>query len=42
MDELDEIARTEIQKGWVVVVDADGTEVGHVGEVHGRSFTLED
>ena len=40
MDELDEIARTEIQEGWVVL-DADGTEVGQVAEVHGGSFTLE-
>ena len=40
MDELDEIARFEIQEGWDVL-DADGELVGKVGEVHGESFTLE-
>jgi len=39
MDELDEIARMEIQQGWDVV-DADGHSVGEVAEVHGASFTL--
>lgn len=39
MDELDEIARFEIQEGWGVL-DADGETVGVVDAVHDRSFTL--
>jgi hypothetical protein len=40
MDELDEIARTEIQEGWDVL-DADGEPVGRVGAVHSESFALD-
>ena len=40
MDELDEIARFEIQEGWDVF-DADGERIGEVAEVHDTSFTLE-
>ena len=40
MDELDEIARIEIQERWDVF-DADGERVGEVGEVHDTAFTLE-
>ena len=40
MDELDAIARTEIQPGWDVY-DADGELVGRVGEVSDMSFTVE-
>lgn len=39
MDELDEIARFEIQEGWNVL-DADGESVGVVDTVHDESFTL--
>lgn len=39
MDELDEIARFEIQEGWDVL-DADGEPVGAVDDVHDQSFTL--
>ena len=39
MDELDEIARWEIQEGWGVL-DADGEAVGVVDAVHDASFTL--
>ena len=40
MDELDAVARTEIQPGWSVY-DADGELVGRVGEVSDMSFTIE-
>jgi hypothetical protein len=40
MDELDEVARTEIRERWDVL-DADGEHIGQVGQVHGSSFTLE-
>lgn len=40
MDELDEVARSEIQERWDVL-DADGEHVGQVAEVHASSFTLE-
>ena len=40
MDELDAIARTEIQPGWDVY-DADGERIGEVGDVHTGSFTVE-
>jgi hypothetical protein len=40
MDELDEIARIEIQEGWDVF-DADGERIGEVAEVHDTAFTLE-
>lgn len=40
MDELDEIARFEIQEGWDVF-DADGERIGEVAEVHDTAFTLE-
>lgn len=40
MDELDEVARTEIQERWEVL-DADGEHIGQVAEVHASSFTLE-
>jgi hypothetical protein len=40
MDELDEIARTEIQEGWDVL-DADGEPIGRVGALHSESFTLD-
>ena len=39
-DELDAIARTEIQERWDVF-DADGERVGEVAEVHDTSFTLQ-
>jgi hypothetical protein len=39
MDELDEIARFEIQERWDVF-DADDQLIGQVAEVHGGSFTL--
>jgi hypothetical protein len=39
-DELDAIARTEIQERWDVF-DADGERVGEVSEVHDTAFTLE-
>lgn len=39
VDELDEVARNEIQPGWEVY-DADGERVGHVGEVSDMSFTV--
>jgi hypothetical protein len=40
MDELDEIARFEIQEGWEVL-DADDERIGKVSEVHVGSFTIE-
>jgi hypothetical protein len=40
MDELDEIARFEIQERWDVF-DADDQLIGEVAEVHGGSFTLQ-
>jgi hypothetical protein len=40
MDELHEIARTEIQEGWDVL-DADGEPIGRVGALHSESFTLD-
>ena len=40
MDELDEVARSEIQERWDVF-DADGGRVGEVAEVHESSFVLE-
>ena len=40
MDELDEIAQTEIQERWDVL-DADGQLIGEVSEVHSRSFSVE-
>ena len=39
MDELDEIARFEIQDGWDVL-DADGEPIGTVDAVHDESLTL--
>ena len=39
-DELDEIARTEIQERWDVF-DADGVRVGEVSQVHSGSFSVE-
>ena len=39
MDELDAVARTEIQERWDVF-DADGERVGEVAEVHETSFVL--
>lgn len=39
MDELDEIARIEIQEGWDVF-DADGERIGEVANMHDTSFTL--
>ena len=39
-DELDAIARTEIQERWDVF-DADGERVGEVGAVHDTAFTLD-
>lgn len=39
MDELDEIARFEIQEGWDVL-DADGESIGTVDSVRDESFTL--
>jgi hypothetical protein len=39
MDELDAIARTEIQPGWEVV-DADDERIGEVAEVHETSFEV--
>ena len=39
MDELDEIARIEIQEGWDVF-DADGERIGEVTNMHDTSFTL--
>jgi len=39
MNELDEIARFEIQPGWDVL-DADDEPIGTVDEVHSGSFTL--
>jgi hypothetical protein len=40
MDELDAVARTEIQPGWDVY-DADGDLVGRVREVSDMSFAVE-
>jgi hypothetical protein len=40
MDELDEIARFEIQEGWDVL-DADDERIGTVAEVHTSSFSME-
>ena len=40
MDELDAIARTEIQAGWDVY-DADGKRIGDVAEVHAENFSVE-
>jgi hypothetical protein len=40
MDELDAIARTEIQAGWDVY-DADGERIGEVGEVNTGSFSVD-
>ena len=40
MDELDEIARFEIQEGWDVL-DADDERIGKVAEVHTSSFSIE-
>jgi uncharacterized protein (UPF0218 family) len=39
MDELDAIARTEIQPGWEVV-DADDERIGEVADVHETSFDV--
>ena len=39
MDELDEIARIEIQEGWDVF-DADGERIGEVANMQDTSFTL--
>jgi hypothetical protein len=39
MDELDAIARTEIQPGWEVL-DADDERIGEVSEVHETSFSV--
>lgn len=40
MDELDEIARFEIQEGWDVL-DADGELIGQVSEINADSFAVE-
>ena len=40
MDELDEIAQAEIQKGWEVF-DADGQRIGEADDVHSASFTVD-
>ena len=40
MDELDAIARTEIQPGWEVI-DADDQHVGEVSDVHETSFSFQ-
>jgi hypothetical protein len=40
MEELDEIARSEIQERWDVF-DADGERIGEVAEVHSVSFAVE-
>jgi len=40
MDELDAVARAEIQERWDVF-DADGERIGEVTEVHETSFVLE-
>lgn len=40
MDELDAIARTEIQEGWHVY-DADGQLIGSVARVGDVSFSVE-
>lgn len=40
MNELDEVARSEIQERWDVF-DADGERLGEVVEVHDSSFVLE-
>jgi hypothetical protein len=39
MDELDEIARIEIQEGWDVF-DTDGERIGEVANMHDTAFTL--
>jgi hypothetical protein len=39
MDELDAVARTEIQPGWHVL-DADGTPIGTVERVHDTAFAV--
>lgn len=39
MDELDAVARTEIQPGWHVL-DADGEQIGSVEDVTDASFTI--
>jgi hypothetical protein len=40
MDELDAIARFEIQEGWEVL-DADDERIGKVVQMHTGSFTIE-
>lgn len=39
-DQLDAVARTELQEGWDVV-DADGERIGQVAEVHSGSFLIQ-
>jgi len=39
MDEVEAVARTELQAGWAVH-DADGTPIGEIGEVGDTSFTV--